>query len=77
MPSIILPAATQLNLFLYITFGILAVSMGPIDYFGVMPMRYSKFRTKQGIPSRFGMFFFVLFAFSGCFGISLALSNPP
>lgn len=53
---IIFPEPTTLNIVLYIAFGVLAASMGPFDYFGAMPMRYSKFRADKGIPSRAGMF---------------------
>ena len=53
----ILPEPTPLNLFLYGAFALLAAGMGPFDYFGPMPMRYSKFRGKSGISSRAGMFF--------------------
>ena len=54
---IILPEPTPLNIFLYLAFTALAAGMGPFDYFGAMPMRYSKFRGEKGIASRAGMFF--------------------
>jgi len=53
----ILPEGTTLNIVLYAAFTLLAVSMGPFDYYGAMPMRYSKFRGQNGISSRVGMFF--------------------
>lgn len=61
---------TDLNLFwqiFYIVFGIFAVLLGPLDYFEWLPMRYSKFGTKKGVPSRLGMtilyFFPIVLAF--------------
>ena len=40
----------------YSVFGIFAILLGFLDYFELLAMRYSKFRTEKGIPSRFGMF---------------------
>jgi protein-S-isoprenylcysteine O-methyltransferase Ste14 len=40
----------------YAVFGIFAVLLGFLDYFELWAMRYSKFRTEKGVPSRLGMF---------------------
>jgi steroid 5-alpha reductase family enzyme len=40
----------------YVVFGVFAVFLGFLDYFELLAMRYSKFGTKQGIPSRTAMF---------------------
>lgn len=52
----IIPAWTSLNAILYGFLAILAVGVGPAEYFGQSMMFYSKFRTAKGIPSRLGMF---------------------
>jgi very-long-chain enoyl-CoA reductase len=44
------------NLLFYGVFGTFAVLLGFLDYFELWPMRYSKFQTDKGVPSRIGMF---------------------
>ncbi len=39
----------------YLVYGAFAALLGPLDYFGWMPMRYSKFGTEKGVPSKTGM----------------------
>lgn len=68
---ILFPEPTSLNLALYAAFGALAVGMGPFDYFGPLPMRYSKFRGKSGISSRAGMFCLYFLPFLAALGFSL------
>lgn len=52
----IIPATwTTFSLIFYIAFGLFAVLLGPLDYFEWLPMRYSKFGTEKGVPSRLGM----------------------
>ncbi len=46
---------TTFSIIFYIVFGIFAVLLGPLDYFEWLPMRYSKFGTRKGVPSRIGM----------------------
>ena len=52
---------TTFNIFFYSIFGIFAVLLGFLDYFELLAMRYSKFGTKQGVPSRTAMV--ILYAF--------------
>ncbi|MCG2785936.1 MAG: hypothetical protein L6461_12605 [Anaerolineae bacterium] len=40
----------------YSVFGVFAILLGFLDYFELLAMRYSKFRTEKGVLSRFGMF---------------------
>jgi len=47
---------TPFGIVFYIVFGALAVLAGFLDYYELMPMRYSKFGTEKGVPSRVGMF---------------------
>jgi very-long-chain enoyl-CoA reductase len=47
---------TPLSIGFYAIFGIFAVLLGFLDYFELLAMRYSKFGTKKGVPSRLGMF---------------------
>lgn len=68
---ILLPDPAPLNLVLYAAFALLAVGMGPLDYFGLLTMRYSKFRGKGGISSRAGMFFVYFAPFLAALGFSL------
>ena len=52
----IIPATwTTFSIFFYIAFGLFAILLGPLDYFEWLPMRYSKFGTEKGVPSRLGM----------------------
>ena len=44
------------NILFYSVFGIFAVLLGFLDYFELLAMRYSKFSTGKGVPSRLGMF---------------------
>lgn len=44
------------SILFYSVFGIFAVLLGFLDYFEVLAMRYSKFRSEKGVPSRPGMF---------------------
>lgn len=74
---IIFPEATPLNIILYTAFGALALSMGPFDYFGAMPMRYSKFRAESGIPSRAGMFLLYFVPLLAALGFSLPYLTHP
>lgn len=53
----IFPDWTLFNLILYFVLASLALGMGLSEYFGWLTMRYSKFRTAQGLDSRVGMFF--------------------
>lgn len=53
----IIPEWTTGNLILYGLFAALVVLVGPLEYFGMSMMAYSKFRPSNGIPSRFGMTF--------------------
>lgn len=47
---------TPFSIAFYILFGLFAVLLGVLDYYELLPMRYSKFGTKKGVPSRLGMF---------------------
>jgi very-long-chain enoyl-CoA reductase len=47
---------TPFSIAFYVLFGLFAVLLGFLDYYELLPMRYSKFGTKKGIPSRLGMF---------------------
>ncbi|MEN9564751.1 MAG: hypothetical protein RIR73_2995 [Chloroflexota bacterium] len=51
----IFPEWTTLNIILYSFFLLLALGVGPAEYFGASMMNYSKFRTGKGIPGRVGM----------------------
>ena len=51
------PEWTTLNTILYITLAVLAVGVGPAEYFGQSMMFYSKFRQARGINPRAGMVF--------------------
>lgn len=68
---ILFPEPTSLNLALYAAFALLAIGMGPLDYFGPLTMRYSKFRGKSGISSRAGMFFVYFLPLLAALGFSL------
>jgi very-long-chain enoyl-CoA reductase len=47
---------TPLTIAFYAVFAAFAVLLGPLEYFNVwVIMRYSKFRTEKGVPTRFGM----------------------
>ncbi len=46
---------TLFNTVFYILFGLFAIFLGFLDYFELLPMRYSKFGTKKGVPARLGM----------------------
>jgi len=46
---------TTFSIIFYVAFGLFAVLLGPLDYFEWLPMRYSKFGTEKGVPSRLGM----------------------
>ncbi len=46
---------TPFSIGFYIFFGVFAVFLGILDYFEWLPMRYSKFGTAKGVPSRAGM----------------------
>jgi steroid 5-alpha reductase family enzyme len=45
-----------INIAFYGVFGVFAVLLGFLDYYEWWAMRYSKFNTKAGVPSRIGMF---------------------
>jgi len=47
---------TPFTIGFYVVFGSFAVLLGFLDYYEWLPMRYSKFGTRQGVPSRAGMF---------------------
>jgi very-long-chain enoyl-CoA reductase len=47
---------TPFTIGFYIVFGTFAVLLGFLDYYEFLPMRYSKFSTGKGVPSRLGMF---------------------
>ena len=51
----ILPAWTTGNIFLYGFLSMVAISVGPLEYFGQAMMAYSKFRPSSGISTRTGM----------------------
>jgi very-long-chain enoyl-CoA reductase len=44
-----------LSVTLYGIFGVFAVLLGFLDYYEIWAMRYSKFGTSKGVPSRLGM----------------------
>lgn len=46
---------TPLSIAFYVVFGAFAVLLGFLDYFELWAMRYSKFGTAKGVPSRPGM----------------------
>ena len=52
----LLPEWTTPNIIIYSFLSILALGVGPAEYFGQAMMFYSKFRTVSGIPPRLGMF---------------------
>ncbi|MCG2785039.1 MAG: 3-oxo-5-alpha-steroid 4-dehydrogenase [Anaerolineae bacterium] len=74
---IFLPEPTLINFILYGAFTVLALSMGPFDYFGPMPMRYSKFRGEKGIFSRAGMFFLYFIPLLAALGFSIPYLTHP
>jgi very-long-chain enoyl-CoA reductase len=47
---------TPFSIGFYIVFGAFAILLGFLDYYEWLPMRYSKFGTEKGVPSRAGMF---------------------
>jgi len=47
---------TPFGIVFYIVFGAFAVLAGFLDYYELLPLRYSKFGTEKGVPSRTGMF---------------------
>ncbi len=47
---------TLFTIIFYTVFGIFALLLGFLDYYELWPMRYSKFGTPKGVPSRIGMF---------------------
>ncbi len=51
-PSIWTPS----SIVFYIAFGIFALLTGFVEYYELLPLRYSKFGTEKGIPSKMGMF---------------------
>ncbi len=51
----IIPAWTTGNLILYGFLAMVAISVGPLEYFGQAMMAYSKFRPSSGISTRTGM----------------------
>lgn len=51
----IIPEWTTINIIFYTVFGLFAIFLGPLDYFELLPMRYSKFGTEKGVPTRLGM----------------------
>ncbi|MBK9210923.1 MAG: hypothetical protein IPL71_22645 [Anaerolineales bacterium] len=55
-PFIILPAWTTGNIILYGYLALMALAVGPLEYFGQAMMAYSKFRPAQGLHPRLGMF---------------------
>lgn len=67
----IIPEWTPLNLVLYLSFAGLALSMGLSEHFGLLTMRYSKFRPAQGIDSRLGMFLLYFFPLVAALGLAL------
>lgn len=52
---------TPFSIAFYLLFGLFAILLGPLDYFEFLPMRYSKFGTEKGIPSRLAMFILYFF----------------
>lgn len=59
----ILPEWTTFNTILYSFFALLALGVGPAEYFGASMMNYSKFRTGAGISGRAGMAFLYFLPF--------------
>jgi 3-oxo-5-alpha-steroid 4-dehydrogenase len=51
----IYPDWSPLNIAFYGTLALLAAAAGPMEYWGPLQLRYSKFRTASGVPSRIGM----------------------
>lgn len=51
----IIPAWTTGNIILYGFLAMVAISVGPLEYFGQAMMAYSKFRPASGISTRVGM----------------------
>ncbi len=51
----IIPAWTTGNILLYGFLAMVAISVGPLEYFGQAMMAYSKFRPSSGISTRTGM----------------------
>src|SRR4030067_2130163 len=47
---------TPFGIVFYIAFGTFALLTGFVEYYELIPLRYSKFGTERGIPSRMGMF---------------------
>ena len=56
MWPIVFPSWTPLNAVLYLTFSGTILMMGLSEFFNLMPMRYSKFRTANGVDTRLSMF---------------------
>lgn len=52
----IFPEWTNYNIIFYSILAIVVIATGPAIYFGDGLLRYSKFRTSNGIPTRLGMF---------------------
>ena len=59
----IFPEWTTFNITLYAFFAILAIGVGPAEYFGASMMNYSKFRKGTGISGRAGMAFLYFLPF--------------
>lgn len=55
----------------YTVFGLFAVFLGIIDYYELLPMKYSKFGTEKGVPSRVGMV--ILYFLPGLLAILIAV----
>ena len=56
MPLIILPEWTLSSVIFYAFMALFSLLAGPLNSYDLLGMRYSKFRTGQGITSRAGMF---------------------
>lgn len=56
MWPIVFPSWTPLNVVLYCMFSGTVVMMGLSEFLNLMPMRYSKFRTANGVDTRIAMF---------------------
>ncbi|HEX7970293.1 MAG TPA: DUF1295 domain-containing protein [Stellaceae bacterium] len=51
----IYPEWSTLNVAFYAALALMAFSAGPMEYWGPLQLRYSKFRGASGVPSRLGM----------------------
>jgi very-long-chain enoyl-CoA reductase len=57
----IIPQWTTINIILYGYLALMALAVGPLEYFGQAMMAYSKFRPANGLSTRTGMFIIYFF----------------